>query len=69
MRCLMGVLALVACLAAGCMVEGDAPPWRSPTTFAPGFLEEAVKDARGDNMQMGGTPTKRGALAPPSTEW
>ncbi len=47
-------LALLLC-ALGCVSEGDAPPWKRPGlsgNIPPGFFDEAMKDARGDNQRM-----------------
>lgn len=64
-------------LLAGCWSQGDRAPWNRPNSLLshtqgrPGWLEDALKDARGDNMRMqddvarqGGTPVR--SPRPPS---
>jgi hypothetical protein len=45
----------LALVTVGCASEGDQPPWKRPGLMGgvpPGFFDEALKDARGDNQRM-----------------
>lgn len=61
-----GACCALLLLLAGCLAPEEAPPWRSGGRIA--LFDDAVKDAAGDNMKMGGSPTRRGPLAPPSLD-
>jgi hypothetical protein len=51
-------------LVAGCWSEGERAPWNRPNTLLGNgrghWLDDAVKDARGDNMRMQGDVAKSG---------